>query len=280
MNSKQITDIAEPLINYSSVPEPALVFEQLCAGYQKTEILHQVTVKIPSKQITCLLGPNGSGKSTLLKVSAGLLPVLTGTIRLFDRPLVSYGRKELARTLSLLPQGREIPDITVEQFIQCGRYPYSGFGGILSMKDRIQTEQAMLATGTMTWRYRRLPELSGGERQRVYLAMVIAQDTDLILLDEPTTYLDIHHQFEFLELLRKLNKSGKTILMSLHDIGHALTYSDFICVLQQGSLTASGTPETLYTGKSLESIFQINIHKEEYSLQTGGQNAVYYILPK
>lgn len=251
-----------------------LSFEDLCVSYQKTEILHHISANFPAGSIIGLLGPNGSGKSTLLQASARLLPASSGTILLEEKPLSSYARKELAKTLSLLPQSREIPDITVEQFVLCGRYPYYGFHGIPSTHDKEAADLAMTLTDTKVWRDRKLQRLSGGERQKVYLAMIIAQDTKLILLDEPTTYLDIQKQFEFLELLKTLNQNGKSILMALHDISHALLYSDFIAVMKQGQFIAFGTPRELYESKILEQVFQVQIHQATICKSTA-----YHILP-
>lgn len=237
-----------------------LCFHNVCASYHKNEILHHITVEIPKGKITTLLGSNGCGKSTLLKVIAGDISY-SGEL-FVDGCLKSlYSRKEFARKVSLLPQIRSVPDILTEQFVCYGRYPYFGLRGIPTKTDLEIARQAMITTETFAYKDRSLKELSGGERQKVYLAMSIAQDSELFLLDEPTTYLDIAKQFEFLKLVRTLNKNGKSILMVLHDINHALSYSDYIGVIDQGKLLLFETPQIVYESGLLEKVFQIKIRQ-------------------
>lgn len=251
-----------------------LSFFNVSVSCQKKEILHEITMGFQKGEIISLLGENGSGKSTLLRTIGGLLPY-QGSLRLFGKERTSYKRKEAAKIISFLPQARIIPNMEVEEFVCCGRFPHLGFGKNLSKADKEIVYQAMELTQILPYRQRNLFTLSGGERQKVYLAMVMAQNSEIILLDEPTTYLDIAKQFEFLELLKKLNGEGKTIIMVLHDINHALLYSDRMAVIQNGRLKRIGNREEIYESHILEEVFQVRI--QEVKNETG---VSYQLLPK
>lgn len=239
------------------------------SGYNGTAIVQNVSLTVPKGSVFTLVGPNGCGKTTLLKTIARLLPCLSGSIRLDGQELASIPRQQLARMLSVLPQSRNIPGITVESLTLHGRFPYLGLSRKPRKEDRQIAEEAMEMADVLRFRNRDLRELSGGERQKAYLAMVIAQDTDLILLDEPTTYLDIGRQFEILELIQKLNKKGKTIVMVLHDLAHALEYSHKIAVMDKGQLLLIDTPQKLFESRCLDSLFHVTgqtatVHEKQH----------------
>lgn len=228
-------------------------------GYDGTPILQDISFTAQDGQITALVGTNGCGKTTLLKAIARQLPLLNGQILLQGRPIQSYDRKAFARAAAFMPQVRNIPEISVRGLVSHGRFPYLGLSRQMTTRDRAAVEQAMEAAGVVQWAERDLRELSGGERQRVYLAMALAQGGDAILLDEPTTYLDVSAQFELLELLRTLADQGKTLLLVLHDLAQALQYSDRVAVVAEGRLLAFDSPANLFEQKILDQVFGVTL---------------------
>ena len=243
----------------------------IAAGYGGTPVLREVSFTVPKGSLTALIGPNGCGKTTLLRAAARQLPLLAGEILLDGRPVSSYGRTEFARKAAFMPQVRSVPAITAGALVAHGRFPHLGFSRRLRPEDRAAVQAAMEATGVADWANRDLRALSGGERQRVYLAMALAQDTDLILLDEPTTYLDPGRQLELLDLIASLPGRGKTVVMVLHDLSHALRYSTQLLLLEQGRLVQRGTPEELYAGGQLDRVFGIRSRR--------APDGSYYFLP-
>ena len=211
----------------------------ITAGYGGEAVLRDFSVRFSPGKITGILGRNGCGKSTLLKTAAGLLRPMSGEVLVDGRPLGNYAPKELARQIAVLPQSREVPAITVESLVMHGRFPYLGFPRKPRPEDRQAVQRAMEQAGVEALRQKALSALSGGERQKVYLAMVLAQDTPVILMDEPTTYLDINHQFELLRLIRGLGGQGRTVLCVMHDLGQALEVCDEICLVERGTLLAT-----------------------------------------
>ena len=243
----------------------------IAAGYGGVPVLREISLTVPKGSLTTLIGPNGCGKTTLLRAAARQLPLLAGEILLDGRPVSSYGRTEFARKAAFMPQVRSVPAITAGALVAHGRFPHLGFSRRLRPEDRAAVQAAMEATGVADWANRDLRALSGGERQRVYLAMALAQDTDLILLDEPTTYLDPGRQFELLDLIASLPGRGKTVVMVLHDLSHALRYSTQLLLLEQGRLVQRGTPEELYAGGQLDRVFGIRSRR--------APDGSYYFLP-
>lgn len=233
--------------------------QHVAVGYDAQPVLQDVSFTAQDGQITALVGTNGCGKTTLLKAIARQLPLQQGQILLQGRSIQSYERKEFARAAAFMPQVRNIPEITVRGLVSHGRFPYLGLSRQMTTKDRAAVEKAMQVTGVARWADRDLRELSGGERQRVYLAMALAQGGDTILLDEPTTYLDVAAQFELLELLQGLAGQGKAVLLVLHDLAQALQYSDRVAVLAQGKLAAFDTPAKLFSSRILDGIFGVTL---------------------
>ena len=212
-------------------------------------------------RITSIIGRNGSGKSTLLKAAAGILPY-KGSIKADGTELKSFDPKEKARRIAYLPQNQKILNIDVETLVAHGRYPWHGSFRKLTAKDREIISKALDLTDMQYLKDKNLSELSGGERQRAYLAMVIAQDTPMILLDEPTTFMDMKVQQSFFSILKKLKESGKGITVILHNIEQSLSVSDMIYLIDNRTVTASGTPEELLKEEDLiRNIFGVSLKK-------------------
>jgi len=246
-----------------------LATNNLIVGYGKGAIVKGADLSIPDGKITALLGPNGCGKSTLLKALSRILKPESGEVLWQGESIDKISSKKLAQQLALLPQSQEAPEgVTVREAVSYGRSPYTGFWGQLSAQDKLLVEQAMSATGVEIFADRPVADLSGGQRQRVWLAMTLAQDTDFILLDEPTTYLDINHQVELMKMLRKLNQQGKTIITVLHDINQACRYCDHLIVMQEGKVVSEGCPDTVLTAQLLKNVFELDaeIHKDPIAL--------------
>lgn len=231
--------------------------KNICAGYRNVTILHDLTFTIPTGGLVSIIGPNGCGKTTLLRTMAKQIPPQSGTVLYDGVDIATISRKDLARTAAFLPQVRPIPSISVQALVSHGRFPHLGFSRTLRPEDRIAVQRAMEQSGITPWANRSLDSLSGGERQRVYLAMALAQETDIIFLDEPTTYLDLHYQFDLLELLQQLQRSGKTIVMVLHDLSLALRYSTQVVLMDQGQLLFSDSPQALRSTDLLAQTFHV-----------------------
>lgn len=204
-----------------------------------------------------IVGPNGCGKTTLIRLLCGLMKPAEGQIFLNGRPYDEFPRKELAKHLSLLPQSRSLPSVTVEDLVSRGRYPYLGLTRRMTDADRTAVEKALTDVGAESLVHREINTLSGGERQKVSLALLLAQDTPYVLLDEPTTYLDISHRFSLLEQMKSLKEQGKCVIAVLHDLSLALRYCDQVAVLEKGSLCAMDSPRELLKRDVLERVFSV-----------------------
>lgn len=226
-------------------------------SYGGPPVIRDLSVEIPSGRLTVLLGPNGSGKSTLVKALAGALEPDAGEVRLNGRSLAALDTRICARKLAFLPQSPLTPEgLTVRELVNFGRHPHRRFLRSMGEKDKQAVENALRLCQLDDLAEQPVHTLSGGQRQRAWIALVLAQETDLLLLDEPTTFLDIAHQVEVLDLLAHLNRaSGKTIVMVLHDINQAAVYADRIIMMKAGSLVAEGAPEVVLTENLLASTY-------------------------
>ncbi len=233
--------------------------EGIRAGYHSADVLDGLTLDIAPHQITALVGPNGSGKSTLLKTLARLLKPRAGSVYLDDKPISNYTTAEVARRMAVLPQAPTAPEgLTVRELVEQGRFPHAGALRMLREQDHAAIDDALRITHMQDLAERSLDALSGGERQRAWVALTLAQQTGILLLDEPTTFLDIGHQLEVLELLMQLNQAEHlTIVMVLHDLNQAARYADRMVVLQRGAICANGSPAEVLTEPLLAEVFHI-----------------------
>lgn len=238
----------------------SLSLSAVSAGYNRFR-LRDVNLDIPSGSFTALIGPNGCGKSTLLKVVLQLLRPKQGCITLSGQSLAGLGPRQLARQLAYLPQHPVAPaGITVEELVGYGRAPHQNFLGRRSSADQRQINHALDRVGIADLRREPVEQLSGGQRQRVFIALCVAQDAPWILLDEPTSFLDLKHQYETLDLLAELNRDGKTCVAVLHDIGQAARYADRVVVMQAGQVVAQGPPEAVITSERLNAVYGVDSH--------------------
>lgn len=236
-----------------------LEVSDLQVGYDVHQIIQNLNIAVPDGQITTIIGANGCGKSTLLKAITRLIPHQSGSVILDGRSIDQMNTKALARELAILPQNPESASgLLVEELVSYGRFPHQKGFNSLSKKDKAMIDWALAATTTTEFRKRTVDSLSGGQKQRVWIALALAQETDIILLDEPTTYLDMAHQLEILELLEQLNQEQKrTIVMVLHDLNHAARFSDYLIALTNGQLIKAGTPAEIMQKDILRKVFQI-----------------------
>ncbi|WP_250160091.1 ABC transporter ATP-binding protein [Caloranaerobacter azorensis] len=234
--------------------------EGLYVSYGKKEILKGVNLKVDDGELISIIGPNGSGKSTLLKALSRYLKPSKGNIYLDNEDIYSINTKKVAQKLAILPQIKNIPaDVTVENLVSYGRYPHLGFRKRLLRKDKEIVDWAIEKTGLQKLRKRFVATLSGGEIQRAWIAMAIAQRPKILLLDEPTTYLDISYQLEILELIKELNNSlNITVIMAIHDLNQAARYSDKIFVIKNGQLYMEGSPNSIIKNNVLKDVFRID----------------------
>ena len=234
--------------------------EQLSSGYEKQTVFTNLNISIQRGKITTIIGPNGCGKSTLLKTIGRILKQKSGKIFLQEQNMAAISTKEIAKRLAFLSQNPEAPSqLKVEELVTYGRYPHRKRVGVLTKEDTEMIEWAMSVTKTSEFRSREISQLSGGQRQKVWLAMALAQETDILLLDEPTTYLDMAHQLDVLKIVERLNKRHQcTIVMVLHDINHAARFSDELIAMKNGEIIKVGPPKEILTEEVMEGIFQIH----------------------
>ncbi|SKB00162.1 iron complex transport system ATP-binding protein [Agreia bicolorata] len=235
---------------------PRLAASDITIGYDRRVISRDLSVDIPDGSFTVIVGPNACGKSTLLRALSKLITPSAGQVVLDGRSISSYKAREVARVLGLLPQTSLAPDgITVADLVARGRHPHQGFMRQWSRDDEAAVVAAMAATGVTELSGRHVDELSGGQRQRVWVAMVLAQQTPLMLLDEPTTFLDIAHQIELMELFTDLNELGTTLVAVLHDLNQAARYATHLIAMKDGSVVAQGAPSEIVTASLVEEVF-------------------------
>lgn len=229
-------------------------------GYGASPIVKGLSFAPPAGKVTALIGPNGCGKSTLLKALAGIIRPSAGSVSVDGNTLPRLKNQELARRVSFLPQVLPIPEgVSVRQLIAYGRSPHNSFWGRLSGADKGHVDKAIKRMELEALADRPLSDLSGGQRQRAWLAMVLAQDTEVVLLDEPTTYLDICHQVELLDLMQDLAREGKTVITVLHDINQACRYADHIAVMRNGILVANGSPTEVMSVDLIRGVFEVQV---------------------
>jgi len=238
-----------------------LEIKKLSVGYADKTIVHNADIMVPEGKVTVLFGPNGCGKSTLLKSLCGILPANAGEVLLGGESLLMLQSKELAKKIAYLAQNRQIPDITVRRLVLHGRFPYLSYPRHYRPQDDAAAENAMEQMGIAELADTPLEQLSGGQRQKVYIAMALAQDTPIILLDEPTTYLDMKHQLRMMGQAKELASNGKTVLMVVHDLDQAMNVADYVVLLENGKVVVQGNPEKVYESKRLAEVFGVEIHR-------------------
>ncbi|MFE0028480.1 ABC transporter ATP-binding protein [Amycolatopsis sp. NPDC059021] len=253
-----VNTIAEPARTTPS-GETRLHAEALTLAYDGRTVAEDLGVVIPDQSFTVIVGPNACGKTTLLRALSRMLKPRKGSVFLDGQVIGSYPAKEVARRLGLLPQSSIAPDgITVADLVARGRYPHQKLLRQWSREDAAVVAESMRSTGVDDLAERLVDELSGGQRQRVWMAMALAQQTDLLLLDEPTTYLDIAHQMDILDLCAQLHaEQGRTLVAVLHDLNHAARYATHMIAMRDGKVLATGTPDEVVTAANVEKIFEL-----------------------
>ena len=230
-------------------------------GYPGRRVLTDVSLALRPGRVLALLGPNGCGKSTLLRTLAGLLPPAGGAVLLDGEPLGNRSPREAARAIAYLPQSRGVPRITARRMVLHGRFPYLSYPRRYRREDYEAVDRALGLADALDLADRPLPELSGGQRQKVYLALALAQETAYLLMDEPTTYLDVRHQLEVLSLARRLADGGRAAALALHDLCLALTAADDVAVPGEGRLLALGSPEEIYRSGVLARVMGVRLDR-------------------
>ena len=251
------------MTEFSTNGQPsALAAQNLRVGYLERAVIESLSLEVVKGQITALVGPNGSGKSTLLKTLARLLKPHAGAVLLDGKAIHSLSTTQIAQQMAILPQGPSAPHgLTVRELVEQGRYPHVGALRMLRRQDHEAIDQALTLTGMKAFVNRPLDNLSGGERQRAWIAVTLAQDTPVLLLDEPTTFLDIGHQLEVLELVHRLNRErGMTLVLVLHDLNQAARYADRMVVLNRGQIVADGPPRDVLTVPLLADVFGVQVN--------------------
>ena len=238
-----------------------LELNNVSAGYGRKVVLDDVTVSFEKGKLTSIIGVNGCGKSTLLKAMLGILPLSDGEVVIDGNGLRSMSRNEIAKRVAYLAQGKDTPDMTVEQMVLHGRFPYLAYPRRYRPIDLEMAKRAMDAVGISHLAEKPLYELSGGMRQTAYIAMALAQDTDYILLDEPTTYLDVTHQLALMKLLKELADGGKGIVTVMHDLPLAFNYSDEIALIHNGGALLKSPPSALADSPFIKEIFNVRMER-------------------
>ena len=232
---------------------------EVSAGYGQRMVLDGLDLGLQQGTLTAIVGPNGSGKSTVIRAMSRLLPARSGVVLLGGRDIRSFGSRGIARLVSVLPQSPSSPPgLTVRELVEMGRFPHTGLFGRLGAEGALAVESALTLTGLTEFSERPIDELSGGERQRAWVALALAQGASTLLLDEPTTFLDVRHQFEVLDLVASLCASrDMTVVMVLHDLVHAANYADRVIVVDGGRIVADGAPSEVLTVDLMRTVFGV-----------------------
>lgn len=240
-----------------------LEIKSLCAGYGGKTVLEQINLTIPAGAVTVIVGANGCGKSTLLKAVAGINPPTAGEILLDGLNLRSLDPRLLARQVAYLPQNRQVPEITAERLVLHGRFPYLSYPRRYRQEDLDIARQAMKTMKIEHLADCSITTLSGGQRQKVYIAMALAQDTPVVMLDEPTNFLDIAHQMQMMDQAKFLAGAGKTVVLVLHDLSMALRYGDHLAVMHRGKILIQGDGESVFHSGVLDTAFGVRVRRME-----------------
>ncbi len=235
--------------------------KNLSVGYGNRVVLSDLNLDFRAGEFTVLLGPNGCGKSSLIKTVLGLEEKLSGEIFVDGRAAEDIDRRQLACKMSYMPQSRPAPNISAMRMVLHGRFPYLSFPRRYRREDIELAEKALKRADALDLASCYMPRLSGGQRQKVYLAMVLAQDTEMVFMDEPTTFLDIEHQLSVMETIRSLAAEGKGMVMVLHDIAMAMRYAQRILLFSDGALRADGTPEEIFSSGQIEKVFNVGLKR-------------------
>ena len=235
----------------------------LSAGYRGTPVLEDVTLTFPTGCVTVLLGPNGCGKTTLLKTALGLLPPLSGEVLYGGVPLSSLSPAQAARQAAYMAQSRNIPTITARSMVLHGRFPYLSFPRRYRKEDFEAADRALSAADALALAERPMQELSGGQRQKVYLAMALAQETESVFMDEPTTWLDVRHQLEVMRTARALAENGRAVVLVSHNLCQSLRVAGRVALLAEGRLQQLSAPEALYESGALDRAFGVRVRRVE-----------------
>ena len=251
-----------------------LAVDEVSFGYRRDEVLHAVSVGVASGETLGIIGPNGSGKSTLLRLLSGVLVPQRGAVRLFGQPINAYAPEERARAIAVVPQETTIEfPFTVTETVLMGRAPHLGRFAFEADADLEAAQLAMRRTGVAALADRSLHELSGGERQRVVLARALAQDTEILLLDEPAAFLDVRHEVEIYDLLHEIKEEGRAVVTVLPDLTLAALYCDRVALLKEGRLVALGTPTEVITYKTITEVYEIDVYVDRNDI-TGAINVL------
>ncbi len=239
-----------------------LKINDLSVYYGKRKILHGIQLDVNSGEIVAMIGPNGAGKSTLIRAISGVVPIHDGNIFVGEKNVTAFSTMERARHISVVPQAVSVPPaFTVWETVLLGRTPYLNFLGQTSAKDEAIARQSLEQVDVLHLVDKRMDEISGGEQQRVLLARTLAQDTPILLMDEPTTHLDLSHQVDLLKLItRQAREKNLTVLIALHDLNLASMFADRIAIVQNGLLCAAGTPQQTLTSEIINSVYQVPVH--------------------
>ena len=239
-----------------------IAIKDLYSGYGDDDILKGVSLNILNNKLTVIAGPNGCGKSTLLKTISGIIKKTSGSIFIDDIDLSNISPLDRAKRIAYLSQNRSVPDIAVKNLVLHGRFPYLSYPRRYRAEDREAVDIALERMGIEGLRDKMVSELSGGERQKVYIAMALAQGSDYLLLDEPTTFLDISHQFQLLDLAKELCSENKSVVMVLHNLESALSIADCFILMDKGKLLFEGSVDDVYSSKLIDKVFNVEIKKE------------------